>query len=1125
MTCDCVTCKLGRRALEEVDKASAAATRALAEVEESTNGMIDQAQEKLSVFNQKALECKSVMLDAVNGAIEAVEADLKKIGTELKEMGEGAFQEVFYVINAFPDEFNAKLSEVKNEVIKRIRGTVENIGLVLKEKLDALRGEIEARKAQVVGRLGENMESLGSKLIGMTGEIRGKLGNIIAKVKDGFGSVCTGKDGLEEARREMERLSVELSERFQKALDDIDSGIGNSVRSIRDRMESAVNGTFRILSKHLDVIPPRVEAVVNGITGNVDEAMQKTLDQASKIMNDLVRNTKDRLREAVSNVTDTVDRMTADGIAVVKELRDELAEALDILIDRIGEFTGETLEDIRRGAGEILRSVRDEVENGIASAREAVNEMVTDMGNRMNQQIEKLKNDLTREAEKQARQMRVMGEEAFAEAEETFVNAGYTEDTSVIPDIRARGEEANSEIQRTMDEQSEKLVWDFQAEAELYIPRISAQGAKIMGQARGAGVEVIAQCVKIGMDLASTISKKSDDFRETFEKLSSSVMVTLDGKGEEHVDMCLTSFREASEKIKSLGNEFLRTAREDTFSLLLDTRERFERLEGSLGSEVENLVNDMLSRVKEAVEDACSRFTALSEGVGDEVEGLVSDMKGSLGSLSGELDDAITEEIGKLRNGPDDALEGAGRIKDGLLGRIKERSEAVLGELRSGCDRTLELPEAPGDLMGNMQNRMDELTMRMNEKCDGSAASLDDMIGSAGEQVSGDVKNATEGFDSGMGNVLDGRGISDRVDALNRELASNMAQAKGFKDEIGKLGDSAKKGMGDISAESDEASGKAKETGRNSARKAVAGASKAGDAIRNAGSSMTEKLSEAVAVVRAAGDAGKAGMEAARSAGKPGGSPAPSATGSPPGEADEGSGTGMGSETEASDAEGSPGEPGSDPSTPAEVLEKDELGVPVPDTEDVGIEIPGVEGGGPDIPGSGQEVRADAMGKIEAESTGIQGLDTDDDAPGIPEKPNGISEIPEADAEVEFPMTSETDEDAPGIPEKPDSSPEIPGPEAEVESPVTADTDEGASGIPEKPGRSPEIPEPGTEVDTPPGTQEISKDSMEVREPGMEGASDGPDLSLAGDEKGDADASGNGSGSTSFIRKTRKKKL
>ena len=1123
MTCDCVACRLGRKALEEVDKASAVAASAMAEVEESTNGMIDRAQEKLSVFNQKAIECKNGMLDTVNGAIEAVEADLKKIGAELKEMGEDAFQEVFSIINAFPDEFNAKLSGAKNEVMKRIRGTVEKIGLALNGKLDALRGETEARKAQVLGRLGENMESLGSEFIGMTGEIRGKLANIIEKVKEGFGSACTGKDGLEEGLREMERLSAELSEGFQKALDDIDSGIGNSVRSIRARMESAVNGTFAILSKHLDVIPPRVEAVANGITGNVDEAMQRTLDQASKLMNDLVRNTKDRLREAVSIVTDIVDRMTADGIAVVKELRDEIAEALDMLIDRIGEFTGETLEGVRRGAREIIRSVKDEVNNGIASAREAVNEMVTDMGNRMNQQIEKLKNDLTGEAEKQARQMRVMGEEAYAEAEEAFVNAGYAEDVSVIPDIRASGEEAISEIQRTMDEQSDDLIREFQAEAELYIPRITGQGAKIVGQARGAGVDVIAQCVKIGMSLATTISKKADDFQETFEELSSGVMETLDGKGKEHADMCLTSFREASEKIGSSGEDFLRTAREVTVTLLRDTRERFERLEASFGSEVEDLVDDILGPVKETVEDTCSSFAALSEGVVDELSGLVSDMKGSLGSLSGELDDAITEELEKLRNGSDDALEGAARIKDGLLGRIKERSNSVLGELRSGCDGTLELPEAPGELMGNVQGRLDELTMRMNEKCDGSAASLDDMIGSAGEEVSGDVKNATEGFDSGMGNVLDGRGIRERAEALNRELASNMAQTSGIKGEIGKLRDSAKKGMDDISAESDEASAKAKETGKNSARKAFAGASKAGDAIKDAGSSMTEKLSEAVAVVRAAGDAGKAGMEAARAAGKPGGTTSPSAKESPPKEIDEGGGTGTGTETEDSDAEGSPGEHSSDTSSPAEVLEKDEPDVPVPNTEDAAVEIPGVEGGGADIPGSGQEVRADAMGEIEAESPEIQGLGTDDEPPLIPEEPDDTPDVPGPEAEAGSPVAAGTDEVTPGIPEKPDDAPDIPGPEAEAGSPVTAGTDEVTPEIPEKPDDAPGIPEPETEVDTP-GTKEISKDSPEAREPGVEGDPDGYDLAAVGDEKGDDGASGNGSDPASIIGKTRKKK-
>ena len=1038
---------MGQRALGEVEKANAAAIKAVSQLEEGTNGIIDQAQMKLSEFNQNVLKMKNDLIRDMDTAMETLEENIKKIGPEIKERGRNALEEAFSHMESFPQMFEEKLTGAKDEILAGIKKQVKILSNTASEKIKIMRGDEEESKERIISAFNETIGIFNSKLEKAVDDIAGHIGDISINMNEKFDTAYKGKQNYEKASAELESVKTDLRSTFLQATEKLSKDVQTTITNIETQVESTVNETFERFIGLIDEMPAKVEKSISGISDTVNAVLIETLDEASRLAKELISDAKDRLGDTIKEIGDTIDLMINEGLDLIKELRNEFVEALDALAQQIEDFIEISLNDIRSGAHSILNCVENEVEKGIEAARQAVNETVLEMGKKINQQIEKVKNDLTREAEKHSRQIRLMGEEAYWEAEEAFINAGYKEDKSVIPDIRSKGEEVIAEIQKTMDGQSDKLVREFQAQADLFLPTITAQGEKLVSDASGAGIKVTAECVRIGTTLASDISSKSIEFTDSFRKLSDSISGTIDGKGTEYIEMCSTDMQAAADEINRSGEDFIEKALDATTALIVKINERFGKLAGELQRDVQELIEKLVKPLRDAIKDTKSSFDDLNDSLSGTAGNLSTEYMETIQEFSVQMKSIIEEEMEKIRDGSMDALEGVHMLRDDVAGKIKEQGGTIIDEIKSGYENALEIGEKLEEIRTKVSVSADGLESQVVQNREKIEVSVNNLIDGANSDGLDALNITLKNLRNEAENVVEGLPLEQSAGILKDKFRDKTEEIKAAKDEFLEIGNEAKAKMEEVSAKSNEVTMSASKTGAESAKAALSEAGNAGGAIKEAGGGIREKLNEAVMAVQAAGEVGKAGMEAARSAAQPGAG-----------------------KRQASDSGGSTDRDSMEAGGDAEKSEHDraddgEMGIPDEDRDEAGMGVSEVktdigETGIPEAEGEDGGIGIQKTAADEGKA-GIPEADGDDGGIGIQKTAadEGKAGIPEADRDdggIDIPKTA-ADEGKAGIPE-------ADGDDGGIGIPKTA-ADEGKAGIPEAKGEDGGIGIPETAAD------------------------------------------------------------
>ncbi len=899
MSCNCIACQMGRKAFEEIDRAHAVALKAIVQVEDGANDIIEMGRGQLSELESKMLTCRTAVMNATDGAVNEAIKGLEKTGPGIREVGQGALREAFEGVETLPDEYTSKLSGIKNEMIEGIRSNMELLSNAAEEKIESLRGKIDQKKDGAVSALAEQIEGILDELMDVTGNTSDQIDGLTGVLTTRFSERFQGAVDLEEAERELPVIKEELKRSVQGSMEGVTTEVREAVERLRTKMESAIETVSKELMEPITDMPHRIDEATNRILEMVKSAMSDTLEQAGIVLKELIADARKRLDEALARIADSVDIMIDEGTSVLKGLRGEVEAALDELFDRIMELSERILDDVRAGSDRIVSAVRVEVEGSISAAREAVGEVIMDTGKDLNRQIERIKMELSREADRQARQIRVMGEEAFAEAEEAYVNAGYTEDTSVIEDIRVKGHEAIENIERTMEEQADDLLSDFEAQLITFVPTIAAQGAKIAAQARGLGSEVVPQCLEMGKGISTGISGVAGSLTDALDAISKDIPERIETEMTGYVENSGAAVNGAADGILSSCGEFMGDAVKKAEGLARDTRERVLATAADSGAELEGFVGNVNDDILETMDAVNGTIMGLISEIEDSTEALTAEIRDIMNRTSDEMKELMEAEVERV--GTDSASKGIASLKAELLGSFGKRMDGLKEDIISKYGEILTVDEKLDGLVNESSKKVGDLRSRMDDMNSEMTRGMDEIVQNARDENDKVISQALKGLD--IDGTLDASTFGDAANELVDELRRRTEEMGNAKDELARTRETAEEGFDNVAAMGSAAAESVSGSAREAIKKALSDAAGVGSSMKEAGSAMAEKLNEAVSVVKAAGQEGKKGMEAAKAAAKPAGGK-PSATEGGKGDigkgAEAGGGAEMGKEAEAS---------------------------------------------------------------------------------------------------------------------------------------------------------------------------------------------------------------------------------
>ncbi|MGK0360811.1 MAG: ElaB/YqjD/DUF883 family membrane-anchored ribosome-binding protein, partial [Bradymonadia bacterium] len=456
-TNESIPSQLGRRAKESIDKAHAQASLTLAKLESKTNGVIDQVQDKLNLFMDKVYTTKQKIVTGIDTAIGLIETPLLALAPILREVADTGIAVVFGAVEPIPELVQGQIKDMKDPLVEQIQGQVDTIAKAATEQISAVEEKLGGIKDKLITMADDAIGGLTEKVDVLVEEVPAQFDKVIQVMKDKFAQAWKDKPGYEDIEGQLDETFNDLKDSAVKLLERVLTQSKETILELKEQAKSAINITFDELFATIKKLPEQVATTVNGIVKKIDGAFEATLTDARMMAEGLLADLRKRLKDTSMLISGTIEDIVNDGFALIRDARKRLVGSINNLIETVRSFAQGTLDKIKDASNDMFRTSREAVELGFAKVNEGIVLAVEDLGSDLNQQINNTQDKMKREAEKQARELKVMGEEAFAEAEQDFVDNGYEEDTSVIPDIRAKGEEAIEKIETSMKESADKL--------------------------------------------------------------------------------------------------------------------------------------------------------------------------------------------------------------------------------------------------------------------------------------------------------------------------------------------------------------------------------------------------------------------------------------------------------------------------------------------------------------------------------------------------------------------------------------------------------------------------------------------------------------------------------------------
>ncbi len=707
-----VPSRLNDEALKAVGLAEAEARKALAQLEDKTNGIIDKAGGALNKFVDTADEMRAKVVKGLDTAIAAVETPLLALAPILREIADTALDACASAAGGIPEMVRGQIDGMKGPLVEQIKSQIDTIAEAAIDAIGSVEDQIQEVKDQVLEEVASKIDLLAEKVTEISDSIAPRIQEVIDRLMEKFTEVYEGKPLFDEIHAQLEETCVALKEAADTLLGQVIETANATIKGVRDDAIRAVNETFEQLFAAAKALPDTIRNTLQGIVANIDKAIDETLNAAQRVAEELMQDLRKRLEDVANLVADTVETIISDGFRLIREARDVIVNTASDVISTVRVFINETLGTVKDESNKILTEGYEAVDEGFGKVKTSITECVEGLGEKLNTKITETQDDMRDEAEKAAKDILDMGDDAFDKSEQKFVDDGYEEDTEVIPDIREEGDKAIQKIEMGMEKAIKKLETEFELQFKLNKTKFKVQGKLLEVKAKATTLKVVALALKIGPKLAMDIVAKAGEFADKFSALGDTISDLVNGKGTAFVDNAKTSIMDCVEAIKTTGIEFVETAKSSVTELIDGTKARFESLVESIENDVMGLVDNVTGMVTTCATDTKDRFVKLYEDSKTRVETALEETFGAIEDFIEECEQIIDEAI---QAAIEIGLKLLEELKRRAIEEIKKRIEKFLDQIRK---RYLVKIEAAFAKLGEKEQRYEQMVLDIDVHCD-----------------------------------------------------------------------------------------------------------------------------------------------------------------------------------------------------------------------------------------------------------------------------------------------------------------------------------------------------------------------------------------------------------------------
>ncbi len=621
-------------------------------------------------------------------------------------------------------ESTAQQMRSVGEAIESLRGAMGEDAAQLIEKLDGLRSGSEVLGDRLSEALGANGQHLVDTVQRMSDELRDAASRDTAALGE---SLALSGD-----------RSVEQMQAVAKAIESLQSAMGEDSHSLLERMESLRSGSDALGDKLADVLGANNQALADALQNNRDAMAAQITTAVSEIRDALVgpdgaaAGLKSVMQSGQADLSKALERASSN-------LRETLDADLAGLNQRLADsqaLTAEEMGGVARAVEALQGSLSENMQAGQMELAKALTRVSEGLREGVEKDLAALNAGLAAGSAKTAEQM-----SGVAKAIETLQGALGGDNAALLE----RMETLRSGSEALGDKLADVLGTNNQALAEALQNNRDAMAAQIttaVSEMRDAlvGPDGAAAGLKSAMqggqmELAKALARVSEGLRDGVEK-----------------DLAAL-------------NEGLAAGSEKTAAQMSGVAKAIESLQSALGGDNAALLERMetLRSGSDALGDK------LADVLGANSQALADAMQNNRDAMAAQVTTAVSE-IRDALVGPD----GAARTVTAELGQQLQQGQM---ELAKALARTSDaLRSAMGEDAAALIERLDSVNTGLGELSDGMVGALGEMGGG----LSGDVNNLATT-------------VADAVDDLRMAIVGPDGARDGIVDEMRNAHDDTKK--------------------------------------------------------------------------------------------------------------------------------------------------------------------------------------------------------------------------------------------------------------------------------------------------------------------------------------------
>lgn len=660
------------------------------QVDNNLNLLQEETVKQAEILNSTVIkgneDLKSDIKNSYDKLLEVQENfdEIKNVISESNSSLSNNFSTVIETAGNLRDDFEAKLSALKNAVLEKVADfqqefTCDNADKISEIKFAAenlhtknvqnsldIKNELKGEIVRLIGGIKLNVEELAEQLAGTMLKVEGANHEIIDFIRNDFG-IKVDKT-IDELELQVSDLSGELTNKVEGVIGKFEN-LQTSVNSLSTNTTNSLTST---LAKILDNF-----IALKSVLATYDEKYAENL----KVNVDVITNDFAKLRDRLNDVDANIDEDLTRQLSLIESNFEQFGNN----IAQFFEDTNKQLDSsIKSGLDDISDSVRNSVSQNLEQYKGKIEELFSDITVKNDEQL-KLISAKVLELNKTLKDCMEAQNAASAENLTQIANnlkniidnnieltsADYTALRESLTDFAKNIELQNQKAAETLKAQLDDIAKYVDSGIELQAQDVTNKFDEISGKISVTSDkineiknDINTKLLDVTDLIANVKSANSANLNEKttliLDKLNSAVE-NLEEKNNSAISRIITDNNDAKTEINNVVEQGYDKIAESLNSLVTKT--------GDSSDELKNLITQNNSIISNKLEEVFTNNAAENQNVFDGLKNAISD------SVSG-LNEKISSELEELTN-------LTNNLADTQNDNVKDYIQIILDELKT----------------------------------------------------------------------------------------------------------------------------------------------------------------------------------------------------------------------------------------------------------------------------------------------------------------------------------------------------------------------------------------------------------------------------------------------------------